>query len=149
MDKFDIVNGKKLRYGFTTGSCATAGAKAACEMLFNNKKVDFIEIKLVNGELLNIEIEDLLVKDEYVEVAIIKDAGDGYYSIISKCNGLYLDVYGAMANNGTQMQIYEGNGSNAQKFKLEKIETGIIGKESGILKNEELRMKRDNFSGLS
>lgn len=76
MDKFDIVNGKKLRYGFTTGSCATAGAKAACEMLFNNRKVDFIEIKLVNGELINIEVENLLVKDEYVEVAIIKDAGD-------------------------------------------------------------------------
>ena len=76
MDKFDIVNGKKLRYGFTTGSCATAGAKAACEMLFNNRKVDFIKIKLINGELLNIEVENLLVKDEYVEAAIIKDAGD-------------------------------------------------------------------------
>lgn len=76
MDKFDIVNGKKLRYGFTTGSCAIAGAKAACEVLFNNKKFDFIEIKLINGEFLNIEVENLLVKDEYVEVTIIKDAGD-------------------------------------------------------------------------
>ena len=71
-----------------------------------------------------------LTGESVPRVVKTEDAGDGYYSIISKCNGLYLDVYGAMANNGTQMQIYEGNESNAQKFKLEKIETEIIGEQT-------------------
>ena len=52
--------------------CATTGAKATCEMLLIIEKVDFIKKKLINGELLNIEVENLLVKDEYVEAAIIK-----------------------------------------------------------------------------
>lgn len=57
-----------------------------------------------------------------------KDAGNGDYCIISKCNGLYLDVAGANAQNGVQMQVYEGNETDAQKFKFEKIEE-IVGEK--------------------
>lgn len=52
---------------------------------------------------------------------ILKNAGNGYFYIISKCNGLYLDVNNGIAENGSNIQVYEGNGSNAQKFKFTTI----------------------------
>lgn len=50
---------------------------------------------------------------------VIKESGDGqYFYIISKCNGLYLDVSGGIPDNGTNVQMYGGNGSNSQKWKF-------------------------------
>lgn len=62
---------------------------------------------------------------------IIKDAGDGYYYLISRCNGLYLDVPGGNAIDGAKLQMYEGNSSNAQKFKFEEP-NNIINNEKTI-----------------
>ncbi|MGN1041760.1 MAG: RICIN domain-containing protein, partial [Acutalibacteraceae bacterium] len=49
---------------------------------------------------------------------LIKEAGNGYYHIISKCGGLCLDVSGAKTKNGTNIHIWGFNGTNAQKFKF-------------------------------
>lgn len=61
---------------------------------------------------------------------IFKDAGDGYVYITSKSNNLNLDVKGGTANNNTNIQMYVGNNTKAQKFKLvkninKKVYTGI------------------------
>ena len=51
-----------------------------------------------------------------------KDCGNGYYSIISKANGLYLDIAGgAIGNCGANVQLYYSNNSDAQQFKLEHV----------------------------
>lgn len=52
------------------------------------------------------------------QVWMVKDYGDGYISLISKANSLYMDIYGANTTNGTRIQLIDGNGTNAQKFKL-------------------------------
>lgn len=49
------------------------------------------------------------------------DAGNGYYSIVSKLDGRYLSVDNAQTANGTNVQVYEANASNAQKFKFENL----------------------------
>ncbi len=56
---------------------------------------------------------------------IIEDAGDGYYYIKSKLNGLYMNVYNGDANNGTNIWLYGMDGSKAEKFKFEEIYFGI------------------------
>lgn len=50
---------------------------------------------------------------------IIEDIGNGYYNIISKANGLYVDISGGLSNNdGTNIQLYYDNDSDAQQFKF-------------------------------
>ncbi len=48
----------------------------------------------------------------------IKEAGNNEYSLICKANGKALDVTAAYAVNGQNMQVYEENGTEAQKFKF-------------------------------
>ncbi|MBR4319792.1 MAG: RICIN domain-containing protein, partial [Oscillospiraceae bacterium] len=49
----------------------------------------------------------------------LKEAGNGYYYVVSCANtNNYLDVNGAGNKNGTNVQIYPSNGTNAQKFKF-------------------------------
>ncbi len=48
-------------------------------------------------------------------------AGNGYYRIKSLATGLYLDLTGGATSNGTNVQIYQGNGTAAQMFKLDKV----------------------------
>ncbi len=50
---------------------------------------------------------------------VIEDRGNGYYNIISKANGLYVDISGGLSNNdGTNIQLYYDNDSDAQQFKF-------------------------------
>ena len=76
MEEYRVFEGKKLRYGYTTGTCAAAAAKAATEMLFTKQRVDYIKIDTPKGILLDLEVEDALITDGIVSCAIRKDAGD-------------------------------------------------------------------------
>lgn len=50
---------------------------------------------------------------------------DGVYTISSKLNtGLNLDIAGASLSNGGNVQLYQGNGSGAQKFKITYVGNG-------------------------
>lgn len=69
-------NHKKLRCGYTTGTCAAAASKAAVRMLVTNMPVDEIEVFTPKGIMLTLEILNICITDEYVECAVKKDAGD-------------------------------------------------------------------------
>ena len=47
---------------------------------------------------------------------------DGVYTIHSSINNNYvLDINGGVAKNGSNVQLYTSNGTNAQKFKVKRI----------------------------
>lgn len=57
-----------------------------------------------------------------------------YYSIISKHSGKVLDVSGASTNSGANIQQWDNNGTDAQKFEFVDVGSGyykIINKNSG------------------
>ena len=66
----------RLKRGWTTGACATAATKAALYSLWAGEKVELISIKLPKGEKPTFKISFFEKKDNWVEVGIIKDAGD-------------------------------------------------------------------------
>ena len=77
-----------------------------------------VNINELDGESgINVNQHDFTETDN--QYWYFKDAGDGYYNIISKANGLYLNVEGDHTNtNGANVQLYSNNGSESQKFKL-------------------------------
>ncbi|OTW90208.1 hypothetical protein BK702_09880 [Bacillus thuringiensis serovar cameroun] len=51
---------------------------------------------------------------------ILEDTGNGYYYIKNKGNSKYMDVQRERTANGTPIIVYDYNGDNNQKFKLER-----------------------------
>ncbi|MEM7212338.1 MAG: cobalt-precorrin-5B (C(1))-methyltransferase, partial [Pseudomonadota bacterium] len=66
----------KLRSGWTTGACATAGAKAAARALLGFGSNAVVKIALPKGEAPAFAIEELSEGDDWAEATIRKDAGD-------------------------------------------------------------------------
>ncbi len=67
---------KTLREGFTTGSCATAAAKAAAEMLLSGEMLHIVSIRTPAGRQFFAELQDISRKDGSVSCAVQKDSGD-------------------------------------------------------------------------
>lgn len=65
-----------MRYGFTTGSCSAAAAKAAAYMLLSGKTKENICITTPKGIDFNASIVDIDKEERYVKCAVIKDGGD-------------------------------------------------------------------------
>lgn len=74
--KYVLKNNQKMAYGYTTGSCAAAAAKAAAIMLFTKEKILQVSLMTPKGFLLNLEILEVQMTDEKVVCAVRKDAGD-------------------------------------------------------------------------
>ena len=76
MEQFVYKNHKKLRYGYTTGSCAAAASKAAAAMLLSGKEISYVELHTPKGIDLRLEVMDISREDNAVSCAIQKDGGD-------------------------------------------------------------------------
>ena len=71
-----IKNNKKLRFGYTTGTCAAAASKAAAMMLLLGEPMDCVELMTPKGIDLNLEVVNTVRAGESVSCAIVKDGGD-------------------------------------------------------------------------
>ncbi|MFC3883957.1 cobalt-precorrin-5B (C(1))-methyltransferase [Bacillus songklensis] len=69
-------NKKKLRQGYTTGSCATAATKAALTALITGEKHMEATIYLPVGKFATFQMESCEVTQDMAEAGVIKDAGD-------------------------------------------------------------------------
>lgn len=65
-----------LRYGYTTGACATAASLAAAHRLLTGLDLDQIEITLPRGQRARFPMEYCRLTPQGAEAAVIKDAGD-------------------------------------------------------------------------
>ena len=73
---FILKNNKKLRYGYTTGSCAAAASKAAVQMLLSGEEVKQVDLMTPKGIRLFLSIEEISRKEGEVSCAVRKDGGD-------------------------------------------------------------------------
>ena len=77
LNAYTEKGGKKLRLGYTTGSCAAAAAKAAASMLLTGRTVPQVRLRTPGGLDLVLDIEDIRKEDgEAVSCAVRKDSGD-------------------------------------------------------------------------
>ena len=75
-DYYVIRGNKKMRFGYTTGSCAAAACKGAAEMLLSGQKLETVSLMTPKGILLTLELKDIQIESDKVTCAIKKDAGD-------------------------------------------------------------------------
>jgi len=71
-----LVDGKLLRCGYTTGTCAAAAAKAATEMLLAMQTVCEVSVETPNGETTMFEVLQANFDENTASCAIKKDSGD-------------------------------------------------------------------------
>ncbi len=73
---YAVVGGKKLKQGYTTGSCAAAAATASCQMMLTGVILPSVSFVLPSGETAEMEIVDPDVRENRASCAAIKDGGD-------------------------------------------------------------------------
>ena len=76
MEEYLIRDGKRLRLGYTTGSCAAAAAKAAAWMLLTGQRKERIQLNTPKGIALDLQVCDIRMEPDRVSCAIEKDGGD-------------------------------------------------------------------------
>ena len=74
--EYTISRGRRLRRGYTTGTCAAAAAKAAAAMLFSGKELNRVSIRIPAGIDLSLALEEVVRRDGEVCCAVRKDSGD-------------------------------------------------------------------------
>lgn len=106
-----IVNGKELRYGFTTGTCATAAAKAAVIMLLNKITLREIEITTNSGKAISLPVENISFEDDTVKCGIQKDSGDDP----DITNGMFVFAEAKLIEKGIKIKAGNGVGTVTKK----------------------------------
>lgn len=106
MEKYGMLDiyieqgGKRLRCGYTTGSCAAAASKAATKMLLSEEIPSVVSILTPKGIPLVLDVLEPQKETEQATCAIKKDSGDDpdvtngilVYATVKKCeSGIYID----------------------------------------------------------
>ena len=76
MISVEEVKKEKLRTGYTTGTSATAAAKAALLSIINQTKIENIDVKLPKGSFIKIPIHLCQFDENRSKCSVIKDGGD-------------------------------------------------------------------------
>lgn len=76
LDRYREVEGKNLRLGYTTGSCAAAAARAAARFLLTGEEPALVRLETPSGVTLELPVEDLSRGEDWASCGVRKDAGD-------------------------------------------------------------------------
>lgn len=81
-DYYTIKNNKKMRFGYTTGTCAAAAAKGACSILLSEpgtgpaERDGCMSLITPKGIELCLRLVDMEKESDYASCGVVKDAGD-------------------------------------------------------------------------
>lgn len=104
LEEYVIKDGKQLRCGYTTGSCASAATAGATRALLGMECEDTVEIDTPKGIKLEIELESLRLEGGVAICSVKKDSGDDpdvtngieIYSKVSLREDVELNIYGGV-----------------------------------------------------
>ena len=76
LEEYVTVGVKRLRCGYTTGTCAAVASRAAAELLLNDTMVPAVTVDTPAGINVIVEVEQHERGDGWAQCAVRKDAGD-------------------------------------------------------------------------
>lgn len=94
MEKKRFANGKMLKNGYTTGTCAQSATKAAVTMLCGNQDIISVKVTIPSGDILDLEVLNISCSDNSVTCGIRKDGGDDIDvtdGLIIYCKASFID----------------------------------------------------------
>ncbi|MGF7185764.1 cobalt-precorrin-5B (C1)-methyltransferase [Desulfitispora alkaliphila] len=100
------VNGKQLKRGYTTGSCAAAAAKGAVSMLFAQREVDSVHLVTPNGQRLQLKNNSVKLTPKSATCYVVKDAGDD----LDVTHGIQIYATAVQADKGINIEAGAGIG---------------------------------------
>ena len=106
MDEYAYVNGKKLRKGFTTGTCATAATVAALSMILNQEREEKVTVHTASGVEVTMDVHNPSFGPEEATAAIEKDGGDD----ADATHGLLIYSTVTLLPDQTEIEIDGGQG---------------------------------------
>ena len=128
MDTFVYKDHKKLRCGYTTGTCAALAAQGAVRFLLTGSWKETEEIMTPKGILVAVSLEEKSSGDGWAECAVRKDAGDDY----DVTNGILVyaraekEPPGLRLEDGSQQEKEKPDQQNAESSEtLIEIDGGI------------------------
>ena len=133
MDTFVYKDHKKLRCGYTTGTCAAIAAQGAVRFLLTGSWKETEEIMTPKGIPVCVSLEEKTSGDSWAECAVRKDAGDDY----DVTNGIL--VY-ARAEFVKDKNFYE----KVQMSHLESSGFGAAGEKPGLSPENQKQQKKAN-----
>lgn len=119
LEKYVSKGSKKIRCGFTTGTCAAAASAGAARMLLSGKVIENITVITPSGNSVTVGLTDIKKENDYVSCAVQKDSGDDpdvtdkilVYSTVSyEKSGITVDGgegVGRVTKKGLKQQIGE------------------------------------------
>ena len=105
-DLYITQNNKRLRCGYTTGTCATAAAKACAYMLLSRKIVDTVRLRVPKGVDVTVELHDISLTGDYARCSVVKDGGDD----IDATHGMKIFSIVELTDSGIDIDGGEGIG---------------------------------------
>ncbi|SHM82266.1 cobalt-precorrin-5B (C(1))-methyltransferase CbiD [Ruminococcus flavefaciens] len=106
LEEYIYKGSQKMRCGYTTGSCATAAAKAAAEMLLTGRKSASAEILTPKGIVIRPDIIEPVITEKTASCAVEKDSGDDP----DITNGIKVFAAVSLADKGVKILGGEGIG---------------------------------------
>ena len=121
MDDYAYVNGKKLRKGFTTGTCATAATAAAISMILNQDIEEKVTVSTANGVEVTMDIKNPSFGELTASAAVEKDGGDD----ADATHGLLIYSTVTLLPDSTEIIIDGGEGVGRVTQKGLKCDVGM------------------------
>lgn len=121
MDEYAYVNGKKLRKGFTTGTCATAATAAAISMILNQDIEEKVTVSTANGVEVTMDIKNPSFGELTASAAVEKDGGDD----ADATHGLLIYSTVTLLPDSTEIIIDGGEGVGRVTQKGLKCDVGM------------------------
>lgn len=107
MDKYVYVNGKNLRCGYTTGTCACGAAMYATHLLLSGEKKDpFVIVDTPAGIPVKLDIHNIEKGDCFASCSVVKDGGDDP----DVTSGMHIFVKAEKVSGSDSIRIEGGEG---------------------------------------
>jgi len=78
LEEYISVGQKRLRCGYTTGTCAAAASRGAAELLVNGTALSAVSVDTPAGIRVTVDLEEMTWGDGWAQCAVRKDGGDDY-----------------------------------------------------------------------